>query len=71
MNQEFISVWKDGEWWFDSPKSNQNEVEDMLMKKNLSAKCVILPQGETPVQPRTRVLQQNQAPKKKPWTQEN
>lgn len=62
--QEFISVWKEGAHWFDSPKANQQEVEDMLIKKGLSAKCVILPQGELPRQPKVKVLTENQ-PKKK------
>lgn len=56
--QKFISVWKEGEHWFDSPEVNYQEVEDMLVKKGISAKCVILPQGETPKAPKVKVITQ-------------
>lgn len=61
--QKFISVWRDGQHWFDTPEVNQNEVEDMLVKKGISAKCVILPQGETPKAPKVKVITEGGAPK--------
>lgn len=58
--QEFISVWIDGKLWFDTPVTNQQETEDMLVKKGLSAKCLILPKGETPATPKVKVLTDKQ-----------
>lgn len=46
--QKFLTVWRDGEEWYDFPESNEQNVMDSLMKKNLSQRCVILPKGETP-----------------------
>lgn len=46
--QKFLTVWRDGEEWYDFPETNEQMVMDSLMKKNLSQRCVILPKGETP-----------------------
>ena len=46
--QKFLTVWRDGEEWYDFPESNEQNVMDALMKKNLSQRCVILPKGEVP-----------------------
>ena len=46
--QKFLTVWRDGEEWYDFPESNEQNVMDALMKKNLSQRCVILPKGEAP-----------------------
>lgn len=46
--QEFSTVWRDGQEWFDFPKANEQGVTDMLMLKGLMQECVILPKGEAP-----------------------
>lgn len=43
-----LSVWKDGEHWFDFPQVNELNVQGMLQRKGVSASCVILPQGMEP-----------------------
>lgn len=48
MSNNMLSVWKDGEHWFDFPQSNELNVQAMLQRKNVSASCVILPKGMEP-----------------------
>lgn len=43
-----ISVWKNGVWWFDFPAQNENNVQAMLQRKNISGQCVMLPKGVLP-----------------------
>lgn len=64
-----LSVWRDGEWWYDFPEQNYNNVIDLLQKRGLTAKCLILPKGESPKPVRVKVLNQekiitNDVPKK-------
>ncbi len=46
--QQFYTVWRNNEEWFDFPTSNEQNVTDMLMRKGLMQECIILPQGEVP-----------------------
>jgi hypothetical protein len=48
LKQQFYTVWKENEEWFDFPQANEQNVTDMLMQKGLMQSCVILPQGEVP-----------------------
>lgn len=69
MSKGMISVWRDGEWWYDFPEQNYNNVIDLLQKRGLTAKCLILPKGESPKPVRVKVLNQetiitNDVPKK-------
>jgi hypothetical protein len=48
IKQQFYTVWKENEEWFDFPQANEQNVTDMLMQKGLMQSCVILPQGEVP-----------------------
>ena len=64
-----LSVWRDGEWWYDFPEQNYNNVIDLLQKRGLTAKCLILPKGESPKPVRVKVLNKetiitNYVPKK-------
>lgn len=43
-----LSVWKDGQHWFDFPQANELNVQAMLQRKGVSASCVILPKGMEP-----------------------
>ena len=69
MSNGMLSVWRDGEWWYDFPEQNYNNVIDLLQKRGLAAKCLILPKGESPKPVRVKVLNQetiitNDVPKK-------
>ena len=69
MSNGMLSVWRDGEWWYDFPEQNYNNVIDLLQKRGLTAKCLILPKGENPKPVRVKVLNQetiitNDVPKK-------
>mgnify|MGYP006914139863 CR=1 FL=1 len=69
MSNGMLSVWRDGEWWYDFPEQNYNNVIDLLQKRGLTAKCLILPKGESPKPVRVKVLNQetiitNDVPKK-------
>lgn len=59
--QKFLTVWRDGEEWYDFPESNEQNVMDSLMKKNLSQRCVILPKGEAPHKMKTIEIKQQVA----------
>lgn len=48
IKQQFYTVWKENEEWFDFPQANEQIVTDMLMQKGLMQSCVILPKGEVP-----------------------
>ena len=48
LKQQFYTVWKENEEWFDFPQANEQNVTDMLMQKGLMQSCVILPKGEVP-----------------------
>ena len=48
IKQEFSTVWREGQEWFDFPKANEQAVTDMLMLKGLMQECIILPKGEAP-----------------------
>lgn len=48
IKQQFYTVWKENEEWFDFPQANEQNVTDMLMQKGLMQSCVILPKGEVP-----------------------
>lgn len=48
IKQQFYTVWKENEEWFDFPQANEQSVTDMLMQKGLMQSCVILPKGEVP-----------------------
>lgn len=48
MKQDFNTVWKDGSEWFDFPVTNEQSVMDMLVKKDIMQKCIILPKGQSP-----------------------
>ena len=69
MSKGMLSVWRDGEWWYDFPEQNYDNVIDLLQKRGLTAKCLILPKGESPKPVRVKVLNQetiitNDVPKK-------
>lgn len=48
IKQQFYTVWKENEEWFDFPQANEQNITDMLMQKGLMQACVILPKGEVP-----------------------
>lgn len=50
MKEKMLTVWREGDVWFDFPEANEQNVMDMLMKRDISQKCIILPQGEEPYQ---------------------
>lgn len=58
MSNGMLSVWRDGEWWYDFPEQNYNNVIDLLQKRGLTAKCLILSKGESPKPVRVKVLNQ-------------
>lgn len=46
--QQFYTVWRNGEEWYDFPQANEQNVTDMLMQKGIMQECLILPQGQVP-----------------------
>jgi len=66
MKEKHLSVWKDGEHWFDFPEVNEQNVMDMLMKKDISQKCIILPMGESPYQIKAIEIKEVQTKTTKP-----
>ena len=54
--QNELAVWIDGDLWFEFPQANEQNVQDMLVRKGVSARCVILPKGETPRKPKVTQL---------------
>ncbi len=65
MKQEFLTVWQDGEQWFDFPATNEQVVQDMLMKKGVMSRCMILKQGQQPKNIPVNVIQQSTSNTKK------
>ena len=57
-DQEFLTVWKEGEEWFDFPKVNEQNVMDMLVKDNEMQNCIFLPKGEVPRPPKSITIQE-------------
>ncbi len=57
--QEFLTVWKDGQEWFDFPSTNEQEVMDMLVKSGEMQACIFLKKGEVPVPVRMVTIQQS------------
>ena len=48
IKQQFYTVWRNGEEWYDFPQANEQNVTDMLMQKGIMQECIILPQGQVP-----------------------
>lgn len=49
QQQPMLTVWRNGQEWFDFPPANEQNVQDMLIRQGVSAECTILPKGESPV----------------------
>jgi hypothetical protein len=48
IKQQFYTVWRNGEEWYDFPQANEQNVTDFLMQKGIMQECLILPQGQVP-----------------------
>lgn len=54
--QKELTVWMDGKEWTTFPEGNLANMEELLIRKGLSARCVILPKGERPIMGKVTVL---------------